>query len=93
MAQPQKFITEEGRERLMDELRELRAVRRPGVAERIRAATDQPAARRTTPSMKTPRMNKPSSKAESKTSSGFSPTRSQSAKARTRKAKSKSAPP
>lgn len=38
MAQPQKFITEEGRERLMDELRELRAVRRPGVAERIYAA-------------------------------------------------------
>ena len=38
MAQPQKFITEEGRERLMDELRELRAVRRPGVAGRIYAA-------------------------------------------------------
>ena len=39
MAQPQKFITEEGRERLLDELRELRAVRRPVVAERIREAT------------------------------------------------------
>ena len=38
MAQPQKFITEEGRERLLDELRELRAVRRPVVAERIREA-------------------------------------------------------
>ena len=39
MAQPQKFITEEGRERLSDELKDLRAVRRPAVAARIHAAT------------------------------------------------------
>lgn len=38
MAQPQKFITEEGRERLLDELKGLRSVRRPAAAARIHAA-------------------------------------------------------